>query len=129
MSEDNGFVERPVGRNRSHTGMTARLIETANNGKAIVVMNKRGVSSISGHLGRLGYRSHQRRQADGTFLCWAEKIEALDALTLLIQKLDGLETSPTVRYAMADALTARDEVTQVVEQTRPRRSKKKEATT
>lgn len=53
---------------------------------------------------------------------------ALDALTLLIQKLDGLETSPTVRYAMADALTARDEVTQIVEQTRPRRAKK-EATT
>jgi hypothetical protein len=75
MSEDNGFVERPAWRMRLHTGITARLIETATNGKAIVVMNKSGVSSISGHLGRLGYRTHQRRQADGTFLCWAEKIE------------------------------------------------------
>jgi len=50
---------------------------------------------------------------------------ALDALTLLIQKLEAPSEgpSPQRRYMLADAYTVRDELQQVQELVKPRREK------
>ena len=81
MSEDNGFVERPVlGGLRKRAGdpesVTGRLIATATNGKAVAFKSACGQTSM---LRAMGYRLHNARQPDGTYLAWCERIEPVKA--------------------------------------------------
>ena len=74
MSDDNGFVERPTHVAVRASSITSPLRETADNGKAIVV-NGHNASDRTALL-RAGFRLHVRKQTDGTFLAWCERIEA-----------------------------------------------------
>ena len=73
MSDDGGFVERPKRYHGSETIM-GRLRQTAENGKAIRLARNPG--NISGQMRSAGYRIHKSKQPDGTYLAWAEHIEA-----------------------------------------------------
>ena len=82
MSQDNGFVERPVvtrGRRSSET-VIGRLRRTADNGKAIRVTDR---SAVTGNyhktLKRQGLQLRTAKQLDGTYLAWCERIDAARA--------------------------------------------------
>ena len=80
MSQDNGFVERPDYQ-RPRTGafrpgsVMARLRETADNGKAIVIIGGHGGVDYTA-MRRQGLRLHCIKQSDGTYLAWCERIDA-----------------------------------------------------
>jgi len=85
MSEDNGFVERPVkyavrrGANQQLGEKMVRLVATLDNGKAVPWAR----SSIGGQhfaqLKRRGLRACIARQPDGTYLAWCERIDPVKA--------------------------------------------------
>ena len=86
MSEDNGgFVERPArGDRKPYTRRTdslmARLRATADNGKAIVHATRWCVTAAGGQILRAeGFRPRFRKQPDGTYLVWCERIEPVKA--------------------------------------------------
>jgi len=76
MSEDNGFVERPAdwGNVAGMSKQTLLLIETAENGKAIRVPRPMSAGNNGSSFKRRGLRVHVRRQPDGTYLAWCERI-------------------------------------------------------
>ena len=74
MSEENGFVDRPTVRARDHS-LTARLRETAVNGKAVPVSERARVSgAYVATLRRYGLKLRVAKQPDGTYLAWCERI-------------------------------------------------------
>ena len=79
MSDDDGFVERPRvigdGRSGQPGALAKKLMETAANGKAIV-MDRPGLGALGETLKRRGFQGHIARQPDGTYLAWCERIEA-----------------------------------------------------
>jgi hypothetical protein len=80
MSDDNGFVERPV---HTHSGnkmsmLIKRLAETADNGKA-VVFPRASLGNNSLALLRRGLKGHIAKQADGTYVAWCERVETKPA--------------------------------------------------
>ena len=79
MSDDNGFVERPVAPTKRHGllsgGVASRLLATARNGKAIVITQSE-VGGASAVLKRRGYRPRTTKMGapDGKVFAWAEKL-------------------------------------------------------
>ena len=81
MTEDNGFVERPVrsGSGRGHVSFPLdRVLETAANGKAVrVLVDGRDMKALRSQIRRaLGLRKFATRTVDakdGYLTVWAEK--------------------------------------------------------
>lgn len=79
MGEDNGFVERPVRRERGNrlSERMRRLIQTSENGKAVVwPYRSLGGSGTRATLRRHGLEGHVQQEPDGTYVAWCERIEA-----------------------------------------------------
>ena len=76
MSQDNGFVERPADTDRTYglSEQTRRLIETAANGKAIRIPRPMSLGNNGVTFQRRGLRVRVRKQPDGTYLAWCERI-------------------------------------------------------
>ena len=80
MSQDNGFVERPVVTGRGRRGgetIIGRLRRTAENGKAIPIKDRNSVAgSYHKSMKAEGLQLRTAKQPDGTYLAWCERIDA-----------------------------------------------------
>jgi hypothetical protein len=79
MSDDNEFVERPIGgsrrgNKRDPQSLSGRLRATADNGKAVKV--DRPPVGVYERLRLQGFLLRSAKQPDGTYLAWCERIEA-----------------------------------------------------
>lgn len=76
MSEDNGFVERPTAFTYRDDTRVEKLLQTAENGKAILMKATTAGGGYRAALWDRGYKLHlsTRKAPPGLVYAWAEKV-------------------------------------------------------